>query len=183
MKNNNEIWKPVPDFPGYEVSSKGRVKSTARLVHASNKYGSYSYSIPEKIMRQSTRTNYLCVTLCLEGKHINVLVHRLVAKAFIPNPYDFAEVNHKDENKLNNCVENLEWCNRKYNKNYGTGAKRSGQNRSKKILQFTKDLKFIKEWPSMMDAAKYYNNDRKGIWSVCNGINRTAQGFVWRYKQ
>lgn len=111
------------------------------------------------------------------------MVHRLVAKAFLPNPYDFAEVNHKDENKFNNCVENLEWCSRKYNKNYGTGAKRSGQKRSKKILQFTKDLKFVREWPSITEAGKHYNNDRKGIWSVCNGINQTAQGFVWRYKQ
>ena len=133
MRANNEIWKPIPDFPGYEVSSKGRVKSTARTIWMRNKYGSFSYSAPEKIMRQSVRTNYLGVTLCLNGKHINTLVHRLVAKAFLPNPYDFAEVNHKDENKLNNCVENLEWCSRKYNKNYGTGAKRSGQKRSKKI--------------------------------------------------
>lgn len=181
--NNVEIWKPISDFPGYEVSSKGRIKSTARWVYTRNKYGSFSYSIPEKIMQQSVRTKYLGVTLCLNGKHINAMVHRLVAKAFLPNPYDFAEVNHKDENKLNNCVENLEWCSRKYNKNYGTGAIRSGQNRSKKILQFTKDLKFIKEWPGIRDAAKHYNNDKKGIWSVCNGINRTAQGFVWRYKQ
>lgn len=94
---NKEIWKDIPDFPGYQASNIGRIKSTSRTIYVNNGKRSYSYTIPEKIMRLTVRKQYLCVTLCLHGKHINTIVHRLVAKSFLPNPYDYP----KEWNSMN----------------------------------------------------------------------------------
>lgn len=174
-----EIWKDTIDFPGYQVSNLGRVKSTSRLVYVTNNKGSYSYTIPEKITKVSLRTNYLCVTLCLNGKHINALVHRLVAKAFIPNPYDYPEINHKDENKLNNCIDNLEWCTRKYNKNYGSGNLRSASKRSKKVIQYSDT--FYKEWNSLNEAARGNNVAAGSIRSACIKKHKCCN-YYWKYK-
>lgn len=176
---NKEIWRNIVDFPGYQISNFGRVKSTSRIIHVNNGRKSYSYSIPEKIMRLSTRNGYLCVTLCLYGKHINTIVHRLVAKTFIHNPFDYPEVNHKDENKLNNCVDNLEWCTRKYNNNYGTGNNRSAQNRSTKIIQYSDN--YYKEWDSMNCAARYFGVTVGSIKSACDKKHRCCK-YYWKYK-
>lgn len=177
---NKEIWKDIPDFPGYQASNIGRIKSTSRTIYANNGKRSYSYTIPEKIMRLTVRKQYLCVTLCLHGKHINTIVHRLVAKSFLPNPYDYPEINHKDENKLNNCVDNLEWCSRQYNKNYGTGNKRSADNRSIKIIQYSNN--FYKEWNSMNAAARYYNIAAASIKSACDRGHKCCK-YYWKYSE
>ena len=109
-----EIWKPVAGFENYEVSNLGRVKSL-----------NYSHTGKEKILKPFKRKDgYLQVILCRNGKVKKFSVHRLVATAFIPNPYGFEQVNHKDENKINNCVSNLEFCTPKYNTNYGNRTKR-----------------------------------------------------------
>lgn len=106
-----EQWKPIVGYEGlYEISNLGRVKNL--------KFGK------EKILKPANNRGYLRVCLCRDGKGKMLSVHRLVAEAFIPNPMGLPEVNHKDENKINNCVSNLEWCNRLYNNNYGTHNKR-----------------------------------------------------------
>lgn len=111
MNKELEEWKDIPDYEGkYQVSNMGRVKSL-----------NYARRKQVKVLRpgiEKTR-GYLSVTLLKDGKQKTKPVHRLVAIAFIPNPNDLPQVNHKDENKLNNCVDNLEWCNAKYNCNYG----------------------------------------------------------------
>ena len=118
-----EIWCPIRGYEGiYEVSDQGRVKSIG--------YGK------ERILRPVRNNNgYLLVGLRKNREQKWYLVHRLVAQAFIPNPDNLPQVNHKDENKTNNSVQNLEWCDRKYNCNYGTRNQRI----SKPVLQFTKD--------------------------------------------
>ena len=118
-----EIWCPIRGYEGiYEVSDQGRVKSIG--------YGK------ERILRPGRNTcGYLLVGLRKNREQKWYLVHRLVAQAFIPNPDNLPQVNHKDENKTNNSVQNLEWCDRKYNCNYGTRNQRI----SKPVLQFTKD--------------------------------------------
>lgn len=176
---NEEIWKDIPDFPGYQASNLGRIKSTCRLVHSTNGKKTFSYYIPERIMKFTVRSRYLCVTLCLNGKHINVLVHRIIAKTFIPNPYDLPEVNHRDEDKLNNKVTNLEWCTRDYNKNYGTGNIRCAEKRSKKVIQYTDD--FFKEWNSINDAARGNNVTAGSIKSACDKHHRCCKCY-WKYK-
>ena len=99
----NEIWKPVKDYEGiYEVSSLGRVRKV----------------VNEMILHQSDCGGYRTVGLRKDGKWHSKRVHQLVAKAFLPNPDMLPEINHRDENKANNCVENLEWCDHSYNMRY-----------------------------------------------------------------
>ena len=178
-----EIWKPIPGFPGYEASTYGRIKSTERIVEVHHKVGYYTYTIPERIMKPHLmNSGYLGITLCLKGKHINTIVHRLIASTFIDNPYYFPEVNHKNEIKTDNRVDNLEWCTRSYNKNFGTGNKRSGINRGKKVLQFDLNGKFIREWDTIRMASAETNTDQKSIINCCKNKIKKANNFIWRYK-
>lgn len=105
-----EIWKDIKNFEGlYQISNLGNIKS----LH-------YRNSNNEKIMSPKLiGRGYLSIGLRNKSKKKNFLIHRLVANAFIPNPDNLQQVNHKDENKLNNCVDNLEWCNNSYNNTYG----------------------------------------------------------------
>ena len=112
-----EVWKPVKSYEErYQISNFGRVKSFAQDKHTGKiKYG------------YLTKKGYIWILLYSgNGNKKWVPVHRLVADAFIPNPNGFDQINHKDENKTNNQVDNLEWCNNKYNHNYGTRNKRAG---------------------------------------------------------
>lgn len=110
-----EIWRPIEGYEGlYEVSSYGRVRSLDR-------YDRMNHFRKGRIMKQSYNGNgYLTVDLCLNGKVKKYLGHRLVAQVFIKNPCNLPQINHIDEDKSNNRVENLEWCDAKYNTNYGT---------------------------------------------------------------
>ena len=111
-----EEWRPVVGYEGlYEVSSYGRVRSVDRYVKVG--YGSYRLHKGKVLSPAKNKYGYLAVNL-QAGNRCNI--HRLVAEAFIPNPDNLPQVNHKDEDKTNNSVDNLEWCSRKYNCNYGT---------------------------------------------------------------
>ena len=103
-----EKWKSIEGYEGlYEISTMGRVKSIERKVKHRNSY----ITLREKILKPGKNIKgYLFVVLCKNGKTKQILVHRLVCKAFLPNPDNLPEVNHKDENPLNNNVENLEFC-------------------------------------------------------------------------
>lgn len=101
-----ETWKDIKGYEGlYQISNLGRVKNIKK----------------QKILNPLNINNYLKVVLSKKGKVQNKYIHRLVAETFIPNDNNYKEINHKDENSLNNCLSNLEWCNHKYNINYGTG--------------------------------------------------------------
>ena len=165
-----EIWCQIKGYEGqYQVSDQGRVKSL--------KFGK------ERIRKPSRDTyGYLFVNLCKNGEKKMYLVHRLVAKTFIPNPYNLQEVNHKDENKTNNSVQNLEWCDSKYNNNYGTRNKRISEKCSKMVLQFTKDGEFVKEWKSMTDVERTLNYSQGNISNCCTGRYKSAYNFIWKYK-
>ena len=165
-----EIWCPIKGYEGiYEVSDKGRVKSIG--------YGK------ERILKLlRTPKGYLLVSLWKNGEMKNYRIHRLVAQTFIPNPDNLPMVNHKDENKTNNYVQNLEWCTNKYNSNYGTRNKRISEKLSKSVLQFTKDGELVKDWNSTMDVERNLKYSQGNISSCCTGKLKSAYGFIWKFK-
>lgn len=194
---NNEMWKDIKGYEGlYQVSNKGRVKSLTRRVR--NKNGT-------SLMRGKIRTpncrrdGYLQVGLSAKNKVIKHLIHRLVAEAFIPNPDNLPQVNHIDEDKTNNNVDNLEWCTHKYNSTYGTtnerqqitlnntpGARKrqqAGIERMKKpVLQYSLDGEFIAEHESLSAAGRAVGGTFKNVRSCCLGEYKTAYGYVFEYK-
>ena len=161
-----EIWRPINGYQGlYGVSDQGRVRSL--------KFGK------ERILKpRRTPQGYLLVCLCKNGEIKQCLVHRLVSQTFIPNPDNLPQVNHKDENKENNSVQNLEWCDGKYNINYGTRTQRI----SKPVLQFTKDGEFVKEWRSSSEIEMNLGYSKCNISKCCNGRYKSAYDYIWKFK-
>lgn len=158
------------DFRGiYQVSNFGRVKSL--------KFGK------EKILKQlKDKFGYLSVILCKNGKQKSFRIHRLVAHLFLSDTYfDGAQVNHKDENKQNNYVNNLEWCTHEYNLNYGTRNERAYKTRIRKIAQYDSYYNLIKIWNSAFEVEKELNIDHSMISECCHGKQKTAGGFIWKY--
>lgn len=126
------VRKPVKGYEGYyEVDCFGRVYSLDRTVSVNDNGRMYDKPVVGRVMGQTVKSNgYKCVSLTKDGESKAFYVHRLVADAFIPNPDDLPMVNHKDEDKSNNFVENLEWCTNEYNINYGTGKERRAKKNS-----------------------------------------------------
>lgn len=125
-----EIWKDIPEYEGlYQISNLGNVKSLQREIKCEcnnqYKYFNMKYTISEKVLKgRKDKDGYLIVHLCKNSRHKNYKIHRLVAEAFIPNPYNLPQINHINENKKDNNANNLEWCSSKYNANYGTRIQR-----------------------------------------------------------
>ena len=176
--NNKEIWKDVKGYEGlYQVSSKGRVKSLDR--YALIKNGTKRF-IKEKVLKQSHQGKYLEVSLHIKGYSRAYGVHRLVAQAFIPNPHNYLEINHKDENPSNNCVDNLEWCTRGYNNRYGTKNERAIKSLSVRVVQLSLNGSLVKVWPSIRNASKngYYSSS---ISHCCQNRASRCKGYYWIY--
>lgn len=178
----NEQWKDVIGYEGlYQVSNHGKIKSLKRT-YTSGNFGNIVRELTEKIMKQSTSKNgYKRVKLCKGGKTNICLVHRLVATAFIENESGLPQINHKDENKSNNAVSNLEWCDAKYNINYGTALTRMVKKQSKRILQYDTNNNFIKKHESIRGLSKF-GFDRSSIIRCCQGKQMTSYGYVWKYE-
>lgn len=153
--------KDVVGYEGlYAVTSCGKI---------------WSYQSQKFLKPRVNNNGYLFVDLCKNGKVKKFYVHRLVAEAYIPNQNNLPQINHKDENKTNNCLQNLEWCDAKYNSNYGTRNEKI----KKPILQFDLNGNFIREWPSAMDVGKVVNST---ICKCLKGKYKQAYGFIWKYK-
>jgi hypothetical protein len=188
-----EIWKAIEGYDGiYEVSNLGRVRSLDRNVPAlNNKTGEIcDYFRKGRILKQrKVLGGYLAVQLNnAERERINAFVHRLVAKAFVPGYFEGADVNHKDEDKHNNRADNLEWCDRQYNINYGTGKWRREKFNARPVEQLTMDGKHIAYHENASQAARAVGCDPSTIRAVCNGKHgakncQTAKGYRWRYKE
>ena len=152
-----EIWKDVKGYEGlYQVSNLGGIKSLGN-----------SQNRKEKLLRTSIRNGYCTTYLYKNNKKKSFLCHRLVAEAFIPNPDNLPQVNHKDENKLNNCVENLEWCTAKYNVNYSS---------AKPILCVETGIVYH----SLTEVSEKDNIQLALLSRVCNKDNYRAGGFHWK---
>lgn len=181
-----EIWKDVVGYEGlYEVSSLGQVRSLC-----------YLHTGQTKVLKPAKyRRGYLRVVLCKNGKRKPSLVHRLVAEAFIPNPSNLPQVNHKDEVKTNNLVfldengivvpekSNLEWCDCHYNNNFGTRNERAAKALSRPVLQYDKFGNLVKKWPSVAEVSRRFGWAHQNISKCCLGKRKSAYGFVWRYVQ
>lgn len=185
-----EIWKAIEGYEGiYEVSNLGRVRSFDRNVPAlNNKTGEIcDYFRKGKMLTQrEVLGGYLAVNLTnTEKKRISAFVHRLVAKAFVSGYFEGADVNHKDENKHNNRADNLEWCDRQYNINYGTGKWRREKFNARPVEQLTTDGKVIARYDNTSQAARAVGCDPTTINAVCRGKPHcnTAKGYRWRYAE
>lgn len=174
----------------YEVSNKGRVKKLERATVGTN---GGKYHSKEKILKDNSNgTGYFQVWLRdNKGKRKDLYVHRLVAEAFIPNPEGKPQVNHKDEVKSNNCVDNLEWMTAKENMNYGTrneriskrtkGTNKRGSGRkSKPVAQYTEDGELVEIWTSTKEAAHQLGFGWSSIGNSAR-THKTFRGFVWKY--
>ena len=181
----SEIWKDVAGFEGfYKISNKGNVYSVARKDTIGRKCGGRT------LTPRNAGDGYLKVGLYKNGKTKGEYIHRLVAEAFIPNPNNYPEVNHKDEVKTNNYVENLEWCTSKYNSNHGTRIERL----SKKVRAVNIKTGDVLIFNSTMEAGQK-GYDQGGVSSACRGAykdsatgkliggdGRTYKGYKWYYE-
>lgn len=181
-----EEWRDIADYNGfYQVSNFGNVRNIAVY---SYKYGRVIIRKRPRLLKpETTYDGYKRVVLSLYGKKKKYSVHRLVASAFINNPNKLQEVNHKDENTMNNRVENLEWCSRKYNSNYGTLPKRISERSknhpsySKEVLQFSIDGDLLNKYPSINEASRMTGAPSEVIGRCCKKKARTSGGYKWVY--
>ena len=174
--------KPIPQFDGYYISKDGKIYS--------NRSGNM-----QELNPYIAKNGYKMIRLQINGKRPHYLIHRLVALTFITNPNNYPVINHIDKNRQNNCVENLEWCTRKYNMNYGNMKEKQrnaklGKERKKgkdnpkydtgkKVIQYSKDGKLIKVWNSIKQAER--NLQIYHIGECCQGKRSTSGGFIWKY--
>lgn len=187
----NEEWKWIPKCEGcFLISNYGRIK---RLKTNNPSHGIQKYLLKDHILRLSNcnrKRVYVGTQISFRGKHIKILVHRLVAELFIPNPLNLPEVNHKDENYHNPRFDNLEWCTHKYNLNYGTIRERWKRNFPKEVIekrvfQYDVNGKFIKSYNSLKEAGAALNISKSMIGEVYSEKRNvyTAGGFIWTFTQ
>lgn len=167
-----EGWRDIAgynNYPVYQVSTLGRVISFTRK-------GS-------RILKPFQKHGYLYVALTRNGKRNDFRVHRLVAEAFIPNPDNLPEVNHKDEDKTNNRVDNLEWITPKENANYGNRNRAISQKVKKAVARVDPHTgKDLEVYDSVTEAASYIGGASKAhISDCCKGKRKTSGGYKWRY--
>ena len=178
-----EIWKDIEGFEGfYQVSNFGRVKSLDRFVNGNHINCDYQFVKGKMLKLRKNRHGYWIVMLRKNRSFKTVLVHRLVAKAFIPNPNNLPYINHKDENPANPIVTNLEWCTAKYNLEYSNVTERIQKTKFRKVIQFDLDMNEIRRWDSLKEAAAYINRAQQNISRCCRGKCETCGGYKWKYE-
>jgi hypothetical protein len=172
----NEIWKTIEEFPIYEVSNLGRIQN----------------SISKKILRATIKSGYHNICLTNSNYRKTCKVHRLVAMAFIPNLEDKSDVNHKDKDKLNNKLSNLEWMSRKENCIHKSKSLIYRSNKNKPVLRIDIDNNEIIEkyvsielagiWAYNNNFTKTAHNGRNAVGNCVNGLSKRAYGFKWEYQ-
>lgn len=191
---DSEIWKDIPGYNGrYQASTLGRIRSTDRTVIKSN---GVSVFYKGKILEPFVSTGgYLYVRIADEINNFHPKrVHRLIALTFILNPNNYTEINHIDEIRMNNKVENLEWCTKKYNTNYGHCIEKSAKKRintpslSREVNQYDLNGNFLRSFPSATEAARFLGRKIDitacRIGQCCRGIfksGNSAYGYLWKF--
>jgi hypothetical protein len=162
----------INEYNNYEIDKEGNIFSLKR-----NKY----------IKPIIQKSGYKYIHLCKNGKSKSFLLHRLIGIHFISNPKNLPEINHKDGNKLNNLINNLEWVTRSENQKHAYLNKLNycyygeKHHNSKKVGQYTKSGKLLKTWNSVIEAANNVLNTSKCIHRVCRKERKTYNKFVWKY--
>ena len=164
-----EIWKIMKENNNYEISNLGKVRT-----------------IKTKRIRKTRISNkgYERIGIYINKKLKYFYIHRLVANNFMKNPNNYKEINHINENKLDNRLENLEYCDTKYNCNYGTRTERiikTKEKTFKTIIQKDKNGNVIKKWKNIIEIKNNTNFNKHSIYKCCNGKHKTAYGYKWEY--
>lgn len=188
-KMEEEIWRDIPGYEGrYMASTFGRIRSLDMVIPTK---GGSSRVSKGRLLKNYITKDYYSVRLYNgnEKKGNAYHVHTLVAITFIPRIDGCDQINHKDENKLNNRVENLEWCTSSYNLNYGTRVSRITKTRTRlgrvnaelPVRQYDNSGAFVKEYISISEASRQTGINLSKICNVCCGKRNLAGGFGWRY--
>lgn len=176
-----ELWKPLFGFEEmYEISTFGNVRSKDNLRRGI--YNSVRHCKGKLLSPCENNGGYMQVNLRKNGRGKKYLIHRLVALTFIPNPMPllYNQINHKDEDKHNNHVENLEWCDPLYNNHYGTARARTTEKRSKKVGQYTLSGELVNVWDSTRECGRN-GYQQAAISRCCLGTQGTHLGYLWKY--
>lgn len=189
-----EIWKNIPFYPFYEISNNGNV----RVIEHTDCLNRLKKTRLRKIRKTEKGYSYVTIYDVVNKKYKLMLIHRLVAEAFIPNPNNLPLINHKDCNPDNNNVCNLEWCDYSYNNTYADAIAKRNATRlrnnpnnecwknvpwRKDVLQYDKNGVFIAEYKSIAEAARANQGFKKTtIGMALNGKSKTAYGYVWKFK-
>lgn len=169
-----EIWKDISGFEGvYKVSNKGNIKSLSRI-------DARGRLLKNKLLKLGkSKGGYYQVVLC-NGFKKKYKVHRLVAMAFIPNPNNLPQINHKNEVKTDNRVENLEWCTPQYNVNYGNGIAKMREARKRPVYQINKEEIIVGIYATAYEASQKTGIDNSSICKCVKGLRESAGGFKWQ---
>lgn len=188
------MYKIIPNTnENYSCDELGNIKSNKRKVWNGKAY----YEIEDKVLKPWVNNKgYAVVSLRINNQTVDMLVHRLVASTWLDNPNNYPIVNHKDNNPLNNSVDNLEWCTYSYNTLY---AEKQGRRpltelqkeaRSEKstwlytpVIQYDKNNNYIAEYNSITEAQNKTGINKSNISACCKNKTKTAGGYIWKYKQ
>lgn len=175
-------WIPIKEFDGYYINKTGQVKSTRNFK-----------GTKEKILKGSkNQQGYKTITMIKNKKVYTKTLHRLLAKTFIPNPHNYPCINHIDGNRLNNSLDNLEWCTYGHNNKeaYRIGLKKGAwcnkknekHPASKRVIQYDLEGNYLKTWESGTEVERQLGISISSISQCCSGINKSAGRYKWRYK-
>ena len=179
-----EVWKDIEGYEGlYQISNLGNVKSLR-----------YQGRDEAKVLTpKCNNMGRLWVELRKHGEARQYLIHRLVAFAFIPNPEDYPQINHIDENPKNNIVDNLEWCTGEYNiraylsnhperkRKQWSDTPKYNCHMGKKVHQLSKDGEFVRAWANPIEVVNANGWNEWSIIQCCKGARKTAYGYIWRF--
>ena len=179
VNTEKEIWKPYPEHPFIEANQFGQIRTKNRYVMCKNGVKQF---VKGRILKQYPNNGgYMRVSVSVNGKRMNLLVHRIVASAFIPNSDNLPEVNHSDNNPANNAVSNLEWCTSQYNtayrEKYGVSAKEVTKALRKPVIAVNLETLEVFYFESQNEASRQLGIDRRHVNNAIRGLRKTTGGY------